>query len=138
SCDPYLRHEQAVLADLHPVADLHEVVDLRPLADDRVAERPAVDGRVRADLDVVLDAHPAELRHLVMPPSLGGEAVAVAADHDAAVEDAAPADGRALVDRDERIDRRAVADRAVRLDGDALVDRHAVADRDAVADRGEG
>src|SRR5207247_7501345 len=136
--DADLGHEEAVLADLHAVADLHEVVDLRSLADHRFADGAAVDGGVRADLDVVLDPHAADLRHLVMPPLLGGEAVAVAADDDAAVEDAAPADGRPLVDRDERIDDRALADRAAGGDGDALVDRDAVADRDVVADGREG
>ena len=45
----------AALADRAVVSDLHEVVDLGAAADPRVAERAAVDGRVGADLDVVLD-----------------------------------------------------------------------------------
>ena len=72
--------------------DLHQVVDLRPVADRRLAERGAVDRASGADLDVVADAHDADLRDLVMPSALRGEAVAVRADDDAAVDDAALAD----------------------------------------------
>ena len=51
------------------VADLHEVVDLGAGADPRLAHRGAVDGGVGADLDVVLDHHRADLRHLDVRPS---------------------------------------------------------------------
>jgi len=46
------------------VRDVHEVVELRPAADARRAESPAIDGAVRADLDVVLDDDGADLRDL--------------------------------------------------------------------------
>ena len=51
-------------ADPHVVRDLHEIVDLRPRADDRVVDAAAVDRRVRADLDVVLDEAAADMRNL--------------------------------------------------------------------------
>ena len=50
------------------VADLHEIVDLRALADHRVAVCAAIDGHAGADLDVVLDDDPADLRHFEMAP----------------------------------------------------------------------
>ena len=48
----------------------------------------AIDGRVRADLDVVLEHDRADLRHLVVPPIRSGrEAEAVAADDRAVLHD---------------------------------------------------
>src|SRR5207253_1870602 len=109
-------------ADADVVSDLHEVVDLRSLADHRLAERGAVDGRAGADLDVVFNAHDSDLRDLLVTSFVLRESVAVAADHDAAVHDAALPDLRSVVDRDIRIKDRAVADRRVRLDGDVRID----------------
>ena len=58
----HLRHDQAQPADAHVVRDVHEVVDLRARADHRVVDAAAVDRRVRADLDVVLDDAAADVR----------------------------------------------------------------------------
>ena len=58
----------------------HLVVDLGALADHRVAVRAPVDDRVGADLDVVLDDDPADLRHLQMSPRPHGKAKPVLAD----------------------------------------------------------
>src|SRR5258705_307673 len=67
ACEPGLGREQAVPADGHIVADLDLIVDFGALADDGVAQAAAVDGGAGADLDIVLDQHPAGLRHLQMP-----------------------------------------------------------------------
>ena len=56
--DAGLRRDDDALADLDVVADLHEVVYLRTAPDARLAQRAAVDARVRADLHVVLDRRP--------------------------------------------------------------------------------
>src|SRR5215813_1075761 len=72
--------DHAMAADHHVVGDLHEVVDLGALADDGISERAAVDTAVGADLHVVLDDHPADLRHLEMPLRAHGEAEPVLAD----------------------------------------------------------
>src|SRR6478672_1839677 len=53
--DPHLRHDEAQLSDTDVVGYLYEIVDLRPRPDDRVVDAAAVDRRVRADFDVVLD-----------------------------------------------------------------------------------
>ena len=64
--DADLRHDQAELPDAHVVRDLHEVVDLRARADDCVVDAATIDGRVRADLDVVLDDATSDVRDLHM------------------------------------------------------------------------
>src|SRR5439155_5233970 len=65
--DAHLADEQVVPADLAVVAHLHEVVDLGAGPDARRLERPAVDRRAGADLDVVADLDVAELRDLDVP-----------------------------------------------------------------------
>jgi hypothetical protein len=65
----------------HVVADLDQVVELDAVLDHGVVERAAVDAGVGADLDVVADAHRAELLDLDPAPLVGREAEAVGADH---------------------------------------------------------
>ena len=60
-----------------PGALLGVAVDL----DDRVVERSAVDRRIGADLDIVADQHPSDLRNLDPAFAVLGETEAVAADH---------------------------------------------------------
>ena len=62
------------------VADLHQIVDLGALADHGVADRAAVDGGAGADLHVVLDDDPADLRDLAMAVGAHHVAEAVLAD----------------------------------------------------------
>jgi len=111
------------------------------------ARRPAaraVDRRVGADLDVVADDDVADLGHLVVAPGVERVAEAVAADDDAAVEDAPPADRALLADRDLGIDEAVVADDRARADVAPRHEHGAVADDrvgldDAVgADRDSG
>ena len=71
------RHRR-VRADAAVVRDHDEVVELDAVFDDGVADRAAVDGGVRADLDVVTDGHAADLRHLDPGALLGREAEAIA------------------------------------------------------------
>src|SRR5438105_7880524 len=69
----YAGGERAVRADAHVVPDHDEVVELDALLDHRVVDGAAVDGGVGSDLDVVADAHRAELRHLEPGAALGRE-----------------------------------------------------------------
>jgi hypothetical protein len=46
------------------MADMHEVIQLAAILDDRIVERSAVDRRIGADLDIVADQHPSDLRNL--------------------------------------------------------------------------
>ena len=145
--DSDLRRHQHVAADGDAVPDLHEVVDLRAAADARLPDRRTIHGGVRAELDVVFDHHGSDLRDLlVRPVAAADEAVAVAADDHAVLQDDAIADGDALAERHVGVDHAvgadpgARADRHVREDDGvvadrrALPDRHERADRDAVAD----
>ena len=59
--DTDLRDNQAVATDRAVVSDLHKIIDLGALADYGIAGGAAVDGRIGADLDVVLDDGPSAL-----------------------------------------------------------------------------
>src|SRR3546814_13188334 len=59
--DPDARDNAAMAADAHVVADLDLVIDLGAFAYHRVIHGAAIDGRIGADLDIVLDDHPADL-----------------------------------------------------------------------------
>src|SRR5262245_36240670 len=83
----------AVRADAHVVADLNLVVELDALLDHGVVERAAVDRGIGADLDVVADAHRADLRNLHPAAFLAGDAEAVGADDDPGVHHHAFAQG---------------------------------------------
>ena len=91
--DADLRRHQHVAPDAHAVRDLHQVVDLGAGLDARLADRRTIDGGVRAELDVVLDDDGGDLRNLlVRAVAPADEAVAVAADDDAVLQDDAVAD----------------------------------------------
>ncbi len=122
-----LRDENAVAADDDIVADLHEIIDLRPLADDRVAIGAAIDRRAGADLDVVLDDHAADLRHLEMPARPHREAEAVLTDVRAGMDDHAIADEGAG-DRSERADDAVAPDAHLRADHGVRADHRPGAD----------
>ncbi len=74
------------------VPDLDQIINFGAFADNGVLKSPAVDGRVGADVDVVLDDDAAHLRHLEMPLRAHGKAEAVLADAGPGVEDDAVAD----------------------------------------------
>ena len=113
------------------VGDLHEVIDLGALADHRVAAGAAIDRGVGADLDIVLDDDPADLRHLQVPAGPHGEAETVLAEAGARMDDDAVAE--------ERVGQgRAGADRAVAPDPHVGADAGVRADHGAGADLGTG
>ena len=79
-------------ADDAVVADLNLIVELGALFDDRVVHRTAIDGGVRADLDIVGDDDPADLGDLDPASLILGEPEAVGPDHDAGMHDAVRTD----------------------------------------------
>src|SRR5437899_5501249 len=101
----------AIAADANIVGDLHQIVDLGALSDDGVGHRAAIDGRVGADLDVVLDDDAADLRHALRSLGAGHEAEAVLADPCAAMDDDAVAD-QSILDAGARTDVAVAADLA--------------------------
>src|SRR5580698_8417207 len=64
SADTGSHHQDHILADVAVVANVYQVVDLRPAADARLGQRAAINGRIGADLDVVLDRQRSLLREL--------------------------------------------------------------------------
>ena len=97
-------------ADDDVVPDLHEIINFRAFADHRILKSAAVDGCIGADLDVVLDDDPADLRHLEVAAGAHGEAEAVLADPHAGMDDDPVADER-VGDGRERPDVAIAADR---------------------------
>ena len=125
-----LRREQHVAPHRHAVGDLHEVVDLGAGADAGLPDRRPVDRRIRADLHVVLDDEPADLRDLlVRAVGAPGEAEAVAAHDRAVLDHHAVADDDPLAHGDVRVQHAVVADARARTDHDeGMEDRRAPID----------
>ncbi len=88
----YLRHEQAQRPDPNVVADLHEIVDLGSRADHGIVDASAIDRSVRADLHVISNDAPADVRNLLVSAVPEHIAKAVAPDARARVDEAARAD----------------------------------------------
>src|SRR6187549_928095 len=92
--NPGERRHHAMAPNLAVVPNLNEVVDLGPFADHGIADRAAVDGRVRADLDIVLDDDPADLRDFPIAGGAGQKAKAILSDAHAPMDHDAVADQR--------------------------------------------
>src|SRR5438105_734226 len=137
SGDADLRDDQTMLSHANVVSDVYEIVDFRSFTDERFAERCPIDRGVRTNFHVVFDAHDSDLWNFLVSPTDGDEAVTVRSDHHTAVQNASPADPRAVINRNVGIDDRVVAD------DDILADRRELADGDIIAelrrgsDRGE-
>src|SRR5262245_9584356 len=91
-CDADLARKHTMPSDHDVVPDLHEIINFRALADHRVLEGAAVDAAVGTDLDVVLNDHAADLRHLEMPLGAHGEAETSLPDAHAGMQDHPVAD----------------------------------------------
>src|SRR3954454_4815393 len=153
--DADLRHDHAMAPDDDVMTDLDEVIDLRPLPDHGVAARAAVDRRIGADLDVVLDDDAPDLRHLAVTAPAHGEAETVLPGLHPGVQDdaiadkgveqghvrpdrATPADPHLRPDHGLRADHRAGANLGVRADDHAGIDDHAMFEPGRRMDRGAG
>src|SRR2546425_5743212 len=82
-----LGHDDAMLADLHVVADLDEIVDLGAAPDHRLPQHRTIDGRVGADLHVVLDHHRSQLGDLAVAVAVPGITEPLVAHDGAGVND---------------------------------------------------
>src|SRR5215470_10058491 len=89
-----LGDQNAMAADHHIVAHLDQVVDLGSLAYDCIPDGAAVDRGAGADLDIVLDDDPPDLRHLEMARRAHDVAEAILSDPAARVNDDPVADQR--------------------------------------------
>jgi hypothetical protein len=99
--------------------DLDEVIDLGTATDDRPAEARSVEGRVRPNLDVVLEHDHADLRDAADLAGDGLEAEAFGPDHGAGLEAAAGAEQGSVAA--EEMTAQAVAMRDVVADLETMV-----------------
>ena len=134
-----LRADDVVLAHHAGVADLHQAVDLRAALHARFAHGGAVHRGERLDLDVVLDHRHAGLHDLeVRAVARFGEAEAVAAHHDAVLQDHAVADAAEFAHHGVRVGAEIVADLRAFVDHHVRMQHGVAADGDVFADHGEG
>ena len=100
-----LRGDDDVLADLDVVTNMDQVVDLCPSANASFVKSAAVNGRVCANVDVVFDYQPADLRELLVAAGLlvANVAEAFAAEHGTGLDSNSIAQGRARIHRDIRV-----------------------------------
>ena len=127
-----LRGDHDVLSDLAIVADVDQVVDLGAASDARDFKGAAVDGRVRANLDVIADFEAPLLgKFFIMSGCpVANVAEAVAAQHRSRVNDHTVAETGAGVNRDIRIQL------AIAANTDARTNHRACADPTLIADCG--
>src|SRR5208282_1364972 len=126
--DAHLRDDQGAFANFDVVRDLHEVINLRAFADDRRAERAAVNRHVVADDDV------ADLRHLAVNVAVLHVTEAVRTNHRAGVNAHALADFRVRINSDVRKQIHVVGQLAVVADKIAGLQDRPRADAHALAD----
>src|SRR5437016_4522997 len=116
SGDSSLRHDHRIFSDHDVVRDLHQVVDFHAFLDPRPAKARAVDGRVRADLNIIVDLNDAELLNLLLSAIDHLKTKTVGPDNSAAVNDYARPNPASLTNCHVRInvtrgpDHRLVAD----------------------------
>jgi hypothetical protein len=115
-------------------SDLHQIIYFRAFANDRRAERAAVNRHVRSDFHVVADDDAADLRHFTVSAGVKHIAETVRTDHRAGVYSHALAKFRARIKRDVGEQHDLLAQSAIRSDeiaamqGDARSDPRSFAD----------
>ncbi len=87
-----LGDDHAAPAQPHVVSDLHQVIDHAPVADNSIRAGAPINRGVGADLDIVVDDDPAQLRHLDVFGRVWREAEAVLTDTHAGMQNDARAD----------------------------------------------
>ena len=85
-----------MLADDDVMADLHEIVNFDSFVNMRHAQRRSVNRHVRADFNIIVNRHRADLRDFDVFAVHGREAEPVAADDRAAVQNHAIAHAHVL------------------------------------------
>ena len=111
SGDSDLGHDDRMFPDYDVVRDLHQIIDLRSFLDPGSAKPGSIDRRVRADLNIIVDLHDADLRDFLVPARFHLEAETVGTDHHPAVKNDAVSDPATLADRDIGVDNAVVANR---------------------------
>src|SRR3989338_8788065 len=126
--------DRGMRADAHVVRNLNLVVQLHSVLDHRVVQRAAVDGGVRADLDIIADHHAADLRNLDPAPLVHRDAETVRTDHRAGMRDQVVADHAVMINNNMRVQPGMAADNRIRADAATLADDAECSYRRALAD----
>ena len=132
--DPDLRDDDRMRPDPHVVRDVDQVVDLDAVPDLRLADRTAVDRRVRPDLHVRADSAAADLRHLPMRAVREDVAEAVHAHTHARMQDAPRPDAHARIERHVGMEHHILGDVAILAHDDVCADPRPRADPSTAAD----
>src|SRR5205814_7233409 len=98
-----LRCDDRILADHNVVRDLHKIVDLCSLLNPGSAKTGAIDGRVGADLDIIVDLYNSKLLNFFLAAIDHLESKSVGANYRTAVNDHARANPGAFTNRHSRI-----------------------------------
>ncbi len=101
--DSCLRSNDRMPADHNVVRHLNKIVDLDPFLNPGSSEAGAIDSRVRADLDIVIDLDNPELGDFFVAVLHEFEPETVRSDHGAAMDDYTRTDSRSLTNRRIRI-----------------------------------
>src|SRR5581483_2772145 len=126
-----------VLAEVAVVADMYKIVDLRSAPDTSRFEGTAINRRIRANLDVIFNFEPADLRKLFVTAGrwVPNVAESVAADHGACMDDHTIADPSSRVHRDIRIDLAVLADLDLAADHAVCPEPCAITDLGVIANK---
>src|SRR6266571_1241441 len=101
--DSSLRYDHGVFPDHDVVRNLHEIINLHALANPRPAKPRAINCRVRADLDVVVDLNDAELLNFFVSAIDLFKSETIRTNHCAAVDDYPRSDAASLPNGHPRI-----------------------------------
>jgi hypothetical protein len=115
-------------ADHNVVRDLNEIVDLDPFLNPGSSEPGAIDSRVRAYLDIVIDLDNPELRDFFVAFLHQFETETVRPDHGAAVDNYTRTDSRSLTNRRVRINQARSSNNSFMTDVRPSADNCVIAD----------
>ena len=120
-----MRHYKTLFSHHNIVPDLHQVIDLCASANNCRAERPAVDGDVRANLHVILDDDMPNLRDFAVNAAVHNVTKAVGAEDRAGMDAHPPANLGLRIEHD-------VGEKLRLLSNDAIVSNMIAATQDGL------
>jgi hypothetical protein len=114
--ETHLPHDEAMPANDDVMRHVDQIINLRALADDGGPERATVNGRIGADLDVVVDDDIADLQHFAVAAFVENITIAVGADDSAGVDADAMTDLALRINDDIGKEANIVAELAITAD----------------------
>jgi hypothetical protein len=110
-------------ADYDIMSDLNQIINFDAPANFCFSQRRTIDGRICSDLDIILDAHDAELRNLfVRAVRLRRLSKSIRSNHSAGMDDHTVAGYARLIKTDERVDQAIRSDHRIDADHTPMTD----------------